>query len=219
MSRVISIEGNIGSGKSTILRLLKEQFKNNEDIIFIQEPVDEWEKIKDKDNVTILSKFYENQKKYSFAFQMMAYISRLSLLKETISKNPNAIIITERCLNTDRYVFAKMLYDSGNIEDVEYQIYLNWFDHFLYMIEIQKNIYLKTDPEICLQRINKRNRDGESTIPLEYLINCHRYHEDMISNIIKDNVLIINCNTDTENNKDIINKWLEIIKNFILPSY
>ena len=219
MSRVISIEGNIGSGKSTILRLLKEQFKNNEDIIFIQEPVDEWEKIKDKDNVTILSKFYENQKKYSFAFQMMAYISRLSLLKEAISKNPNAIIITERCLNTDRYVFAKMLYDSGNIEDVEYQIYLNWFDHFLYMIEIQKNIYLKTDPEICLQRINKRNRDGESTIPLEYLINCHRYHEDMISNIIKDNVLIINCNTDTENNKDIINKWLEIIKNFILPSY
>jgi len=219
MSRVISIEGNIGSGKSTILRLLKEQLKNNEDIIFLQEPVDEWEKIKDKDNITILSKFYENQKKYSFAFQMMAYISRLSLLKEAISKNPNAIIITERCLNTDRYVFAKMLYDSGNMEDVEYQIYLNWFDHFVCMLGVQKNIYLKTDPEICLQRINKRNREGESTIPLEYLINCHKYHEDMISNIIKDNVLIINCNTDTENNKDIINKWLEIIKNFILPSY
>jgi deoxyadenosine/deoxycytidine kinase len=215
MSRVISIEGNIGSGKSTILRLLKEHFKNSNDIIFLQEPVDEWEKIKDKDNITILSKFYENQKKYSFAFQMMAYISRLSLLKEAITKNPNAIIITERCLNTDRYVFAKMLYDSGNMEDVEYQIYINWFDHFLCMVDIQKNVYLKTDPGICIERINKRNRTGESSISLEYLINCHKYHEEMISNIIKDNTLIINCNINMEDNKDIINTWIGMIDKFI----
>jgi deoxyadenosine/deoxycytidine kinase len=143
MSTIVSIEGNIGSGKSTILKLLKEYFNENKNIIFLQEPVDEWEKIKDKNNITILAKFYENQEKYSFAFQMMAYISRLSLLKKTIEKNPDAIIITERCLNTDRYVFAKMLYDNGKLEDVEYQIYLNWFEHFLDIQKIQKIVILK----------------------------------------------------------------------------
>ena len=109
MSKIISIEGNIGSGKSTILKSLKKHLCNNNNIIFIQEPVDQWENIKDKEGNTILKKFYENQKEYSFAFQMMAYISRLSVLKIAIENNPEAIIITERCLNTDRFVFAKML--------------------------------------------------------------------------------------------------------------
>ena len=84
MSQIISIEGNIGSGKSTILKSLKEHFENSRNIIFLQEPVDEWATIKDKEGNTILSKFYGNQKKYSFAFQMMAYISRLNLLMNAI---------------------------------------------------------------------------------------------------------------------------------------
>ena len=214
MSQIISIEGNIGSGKSTILNSLKQHFKNNENIIFLQEPVAEWDKIRDKNNITILSKFYENQKKYSFAFQMMAYISRLSLLKDTIEKNPNSIIITERCLNTDRHVFAKMLYDSGNLEDIEYQIYLQWFDHFSNIMKIQKIIYLKTDPNTCHCRINKRNRDGESNISIDYLKNCHLYHEVMISNF-KDNSIVINSDVDTDIDSSIINTWIKTIQEFI----
>ena len=214
MSQIISIEGNIGSGKSTILNSLKQHFKNNENIIFLQEPVAEWDKIRDKNNITILSKFYENQKKYSFAFQMMAYISRLSLLKDTIEKNPNSIIITERCLNTDRHVFAKMLYDSGNLEDIEYQIYLQWFDHFSNIMKIQKIIYLKTDPNTCHCRINKRNRDGESNISIDYLENCHLYHEVMIDNF-KDNSIVINSDIDTDIDSSIINTWIKTIQDFI----
>ena len=213
MSKIISVEGNIGSGKSTIIKLLKEYLKDNNNIIFLQEPVDEWEKIKDKNNVTILKKFYENQEKYSFAFQMMAYISRLNLLKNTIEKNPNSIIITERCLNTDRYVFAKMLYDSGKLEDVEYQIYLKWFDSFIDTQLIQKIVYLKTDPNICHFRINKRNRDGELGIPIEYLEKCHLYHEEMINNI--NEKLVIDSNIDTDENKKILDEWLNIINLFI----
>lgn len=215
MSQIVSVEGNIGSGKSTILKQLKNYLKNNTNIIFLQEPVDEWEQIRDNNNVTILSKFYANQEKYSFAFQMMAYISRLSLLKNTIEKYPNSIIITERCLNTDRYVFAKMLYDSGKLEDVEYQIYLKWFDHFIDKQKIEKVVYLKTDPKICLHRINKRNRDGESNIPLEYLEKCHSYHEDMINKNIKEKI-IIDTNIDTEDNIHMINVWLNMIENFII---
>jgi len=214
MSKIISIEGNIGSGKSTLLSYLKKKYENNIYIIFLNEPVDEWDTIKDKNNITMLRKFYENQERYSFAFQMMAYISRLTLLKEAIEKYPNSIIITERCLNTDRYVFAKMLYDSGKLEDVEYQIYLKWFDHFSKLQQIQKVIYLKTDPEISFYRVNKRSRDGESTISLEYLQNCHNYHENMINNI-NDQKIIIDGNKDTDLDINIVNEWLNNINDFI----
>ena len=126
-AKVISIEGNIGSGKSTLLSHLKQSLsaENVPQIIFLQEPVDEWENIKDEQGNTMIQKFYGDQTKYSFSFQMMAYISRLALLKKSIEENPNAIVITERSLFTDKFVFAKMLYDSKKMESVEYQIYLN----------------------------------------------------------------------------------------------
>ena len=132
-AKVISIEGNIGSGKSTLLSHLKHSLsaENVPQIIFLQEPVDEWENIKDEQGNTMIQKFYGDQTKYSFSFQMMAYISRLALLKKSIEENPNAIVITERSLFTDKFVFAKMLYDSKKMESVEYQIYLRWFDNFV----------------------------------------------------------------------------------------
>jgi deoxyadenosine/deoxycytidine kinase len=214
MSKIISIEGNIGSGKSTLLRELNTYFKDNNDIIFLEEPVSHWENIKDCEGNTILKKFYEDQKKYSFAFQMMAYISRLSILKDAIKNHPNAIIITERCLNTDRYVFAKMLYDSGLLEDVEYQIYTNWFDHFNDIANIQKIVYLKTDPTICAYRINKRNRLGESSISIDYLTKCHEYHEDMVNKMI-DNSLIINADFDCGDDNNLRHIWIQDIEKFI----
>ena len=128
MPYIYSIEGNIGSGKSTLVRRLQ---KMNSNIVFMLEPVDEWGDIKDRKGENILTKFYRNQKKYSFSFQMMAYISRLSKLKKIIRKNPYSIIITERSMLTDKNVFAKMLYDDDKIEEVNYIIYLKWFDEFI----------------------------------------------------------------------------------------
>lgn len=79
--KIVSIEGNIGSGKSTLLGNLKKRYENNPYVRFLKEPVDEWEKIQDKQGNTMLQKFYGDQDKYSFPFQMMAYISRLSILR------------------------------------------------------------------------------------------------------------------------------------------
>ena len=62
MSLILSIEGNIGSGKSTIIEYLKNNYNSN-DIIFLPEPVNEWENIKDINNNTILQKFYAEKKK------------------------------------------------------------------------------------------------------------------------------------------------------------
>ena len=216
--KIITIEGNIGSGKSTLLENLKQYFSNNEQVIFMKEPVDEWEEIKDSNGNTMLQKFYENQEKYSFPFQMMAYISRLKLLKDTIEQNPNAIIISERSLYTDKYVFAKMLYESSKIEDVNYQIYCKWFDTFVKDYPITGIIYVKTDPKICHDRIAKRSRLGESSIPLDYLVSCDTYHDDMLDiekQIMSKNQLVLDGNVDIFYSKDTLNEWIKSIKEFI----
>jgi len=220
-NKIVTIEGNIGSGKSTLLNHLKEVYKNDPNIIFLREPVDEWESIRDETGTSMLQKFYANQEKYSFPFQMMAYISRLALLKEAIKMNPLAIIITERSLYTDKFVFAKMLHDMKKIEDVGYQIYNKWFYAFADECPVHKCIYVNTDPEICHDRIMKRSRTGEDCIPLDYLESCHRYHTDMILNdlslLIRDtkNIVALNGNVDIYNQPEELREWVKKINELI----
>lgn len=224
--QIVSIEGNIGSGKSTLLENLKNYYCNNSNVIFLREPVDDWEKIKDLQGNTMLKKFYSDQIKYSFAFQMMAYISRLKILRDTIKfiKQNNTelngskyIIITERSLFTDKHVFAKMLHDQGKIEDVCYQIYLNWFEEFTIDFPINYSVYVKTDPKKCYERIHKRAREGEEVIPLDYLNDCHKYHEEFLDdqNGIKTNKLVLNGNIDIYENEKILEEWIKQIEKFI----
>ncbi len=214
MSLIISVEGNIGSGKSTILEYLKKKYNNDNSIVFLQEPISEWEKIKDDNNNTILTKFYNDQKKYSFAFQMMAYISRLDILRKTIKENPTKIIISERSLFTDKYVFAKMLFDSSNMETVEYQIYNNWFNSLIDLAPLHKMIYLKTDPKISFDRIIKRSRTGENNIPFEYIENCHKYHNDMYD-LINVEKKTIDCTNDFTNDNLYFEQISKQIMNFL----
>ena len=212
---IISIEGNIGSGKSTCVANLKKHFQQHlieRPIVFLQEPVNEWKTIKDSDGVDILTKFYGDQKQYSFAFQMMAYISRLTLLRHAIKENPDAIIITERCLCTDKNVFAMMLYDSGLMNDIEYSIYNKWFDEFNKDVCLSGIIYLKTDPRVAKQRVEKRQREGE-TIPLAYLEQCNRYHDEWIQSIDAEDTKtqIIDVNQETNSWET----WIQLIQEFI----
>lgn len=220
--KIVSIEGNIGSGKSTLLENLRNYYDENSCVVFLREPVDDWEKIKDKQGNTMLKKFYADQEKYSFAFQMMAYISRLKILRDIVKKikddkSKNYIIITERSLYTDKYVFAKMLHDQGKIEDVCYQIYLNWFDEFAKDFPIDYSVYVNTDPQICYNRIHKRAREGEEVIPLAYLQECHNYHEEFLDNEkgIKTNKLVLDGNVNIYENTDIVDLWIKLINVFI----
>ena len=228
---IISIEGNIGSGKSTLLANLREYFKTNDNVVFLKEPVDEWEKIKDKNGVTILEKFYADQEKYSFPFQMMAYVSRIKVLRDTLrekieknritnKENQHFIIITERSLHTDKMLFAKMLYDTGKIEYINYQIYLNWFDTFSSEFPVHKVVYVKTSPKKCYERISKRSREGEDNIPLKYLESCSLYHDNMLDKklitCVCENQLVLNGNIDIYENKEQVNKWIEEIIKFIV---
>jgi len=215
--KIITIEGNIGSGKSTLLENLITRYKSDPKIVFLKEPVDDWEKIKDENGTTMLQKFYEDQNKYSFSFQMMAYITRLATMKRAIEDNPSVrIFVTERSLYTDKHVFAKMLYDMGKIEDVNYQIYTTWFDTFASDYPIDSVVYVKTNPDICFKRINERARTGEDDIPLDYLTTCHEYHEKMINkDFVNTNILTIDGNQNIRDNPEVLENWFETIDNYI----
>ena len=211
---IISFDGNIGSGKSTKVKDIEEYYKaqGRDDIIFIQEPVDSWNTVVDENGVTILSNYYKDQKRFAFRLQMLAYISRLSLLRDAVKKGYK-YIITERCVGTDRNVFSKMLYDKGDIEHDEYTIYKKWYEEFISDVPIGAIVYIKASPETCLERVNIRAREGEN-IPLDYLKECSKYHDEWIDseNIPK---LVINADIDLKNNPEANLGVLQQIDAFI----
>lgn len=215
MPILATVQGNIGGGKSTLVEYLRSKFnaQNNMRVCFLQEPVDEWNTVKDSNGTTMLELFYGDQERYAFGFQMMAYISRLALLKRVVEQGYD-IIVSERSLDTDRHIFAKMLYDDSKIMDVEYQIYLKWFEEFKTDFPEEHIIYIKTVPEIAHARVQKRSRKGE-TIPFEYMNKCHQYHEQWIKTIHPDKVCIIDGNIDITKQPDTFEKWKTQIDGFL----
>jgi deoxyadenosine/deoxycytidine kinase len=212
-TKVFSIEGNIGTGKSTFLEKLKTHYSGNSRICFLDEPIDVWSSITDTKGINILEKYYENQEKYAFSFQMMAFISRLSALKNALKGNYN-IIIMERSLYTDCNVFAKMLYDDNKIEEIQYSIYKKWFNDFIKELPMISFIYLKTEPLISAKRVAVRNRQGE-IIPLAYLENCNKYHDEWLMNNNTLPLLVLDANIDINQEPEIINTWINKIEHFI----
>lgn len=233
MTIIYSIDGNIGSGKSTFVRALKDYFSRPENckwydeesgtthnisIHFLEEPVNIWEKIKDRDGKTVLECFYADQESYSFSFQMMAYISRLASLRRAVREGYD-IIFTERCVYTDRNVFAKMLYDDGKIREIDYQIYNMWFDEFINDFNQFSYIYIKTDYDIANERVKKRARKGEE-IPVDYLKKCHEYHEQWLNPILSSSLgnITFDGNISTHDKPDLHERWCEQVKHKLLPA-
>ena len=175
---LISIEGNIATGKSTHFEYIKTLKLSN--IYFVDEPVEEWRQIKDKNNMNALECFY-NDKKNSFCFQVLAYITRLKKLIDIIKEYPNDIIMSERCIESDKYVFAKMLYESGDISSIEWETYNYWYNCFSEISKVDLIIYISTEPSECFTRLKIRNRNEETSIPLEYLEKCHNKHEEWLN--------------------------------------
>jgi len=201
---ILCVEGNIGSGKSTFMAKLKEELRDRKDVCFLDEPVDTWSQFKDEEG-GILEHYYKDQKAWGFSFQMLAYISRLSILRSALANPTYRYIITERSLFTDKEVFCKMLYDQGIIHPIQYQIYEAWFDEFRTEAEYEM-IYLRTTPEVAFQRVNKRQRKGEN-IPLKYLEECHRYHEAWLKD-----ALVFNANVE----EDETHHWISMVKEVFL---
>ena len=213
---ILSLEGNIGVGKSTMLNKIKQYIGdeiNGRNVVFLQEPVDKWQEIKDNEGEDILTKFYRDQEKYAFPFQMMAYISRQAILMKAVEDNPGSIIISERCIHTDKHVFAHMLHEDGKIEQVNYAIYNQWFDTFSQKHKYNGHIYLRANPEVCYERVKKRSRSGE-TIPLEYLTKCHDNHDNWLTQAKK--TILLQVDHDMNDAADKYQDTCVKIKEYIL---
>ena len=181
--KIVSLEGNIGAGKSTLLKAIESSLTEEERklIVCMQEPVDLWESVRDAGE-SILKKFYREPAKYAFAFQIMAYTSRLEALKRVLNENPGCrVLVCERSLEADKNIFALMLHDDGLIDSVSYQVYAMLFANTACQYPVDLVLYLDVEPRECLVRVGKRARDGEGTIGLEYLTKCHEYYLAWIS--------------------------------------
>lgn len=212
--KIISFEGSIGAGKTTILSQIKEYINREkiDNIFIIKEPVDLWER------TNILSKFYSDQKKFAGFFQLFVLETLIDVLRNKIKecsrkKNKNIYIITERSIESTKWVFAQMLYDDKIITEEEMKCYT-----YVHSMEENKKysprgiIYLNTPPNICKQRIMNRNRSGENNIENNYLEKCEIYYKKMI-NFYKENKKVLEINYTENNTEDICKNIIHFIKN------
>jgi len=209
---IISIEGNIGVGKSTFVNILKN---NIDDCEVVDEPVEMWKKIVDENGKNILQLFYDDSKRWGYSFQNVACISRMIKIEEAIKESSKKIIFLDRSLGTDRHIFEKMLYDSGVITEIEHQMYNMWCDFYYKHVRNQTNnvvIYLKSSPSVCAERILKRGREEEKNITLEYLTSLDTYHNNwLLKDTTDSNIIIIDCDSDFENDMKKQKEMIAII--------
>ena len=170
-------------------------------MITCTEPIDEWLKIKDGEGETILKKFYDDPKKYSFSFQMLILKTINEQMLQMIHENPDCdIILCERSILSSHYVFTKMLHDDELMNEIEYQLYQDLFRIWcIKEIIPDKILYLQVSPEKCLDRVKKRRREGEEHISFTYLQKCHMYYEEFITLHINEiPVMILNAEEDQD---------------------
>jgi deoxyadenosine/deoxycytidine kinase len=188
----ISLEGNIGSGKSTLLSLLKKKCKKS--TLFVDEPVDAWERLTDCDGLNLLQRFYEAPLKYAATFQMVALFTRCMNMNKALTQwDVGSTVISERSINSDRGVFAQMLLQDGYLTSMEYCAYnlmFNWFKTYLKLDSAPLTIFVNTSPSICFRRIQKRSRGGECNINMGYLERLHEQHLKYLSEI--PDVIVLN---------------------------
>jgi deoxyadenosine/deoxycytidine kinase len=173
---VISLDGNIGAGKSTLLEAIRVAMPEVEVVV---EPVGEWTRLRSAEGKSLLELFYEDKRRWAYTFQNCAILTRLRSLKSVLRTTPKKIVITERSVLTDRFVFAEMLRASGDLDDIEWSLYNQWFDTYASYSEapVDRIIYLTTGVGTSADRITARGREGEGAIPKEYLTALEAQHE------------------------------------------
>jgi deoxyadenosine/deoxycytidine kinase len=180
---IITLDGNIGAGKSTLLDAIQKHIPS---LTVIPEPVGEWLTMTNKHGESLLKLFYKDKHRWAYTFQNAAILTRLldtqrilSEWKPTPGKLP--IIITERSVLTDRHVFADMLHNDGIIDDLEWNLYLKWYNSYASKLPVRGIIHLNTSASTSNNRIKIRGRDGEESIELSYLEQLDVQHNKWVT--------------------------------------
>jgi deoxyadenosine/deoxycytidine kinase len=185
---LISIEGAIGSGKTTLMNELKAKYP---DWHFIDEPLETWTSLKNEDGENLLSVFYKDIDRWAYTFQNCAVLSRAQNIRKAIDEweeeckvneaaRKHNIFVTERCLETDFNVFAQMLRDDKKLNGIEWGLYKQWYRMISGGCTVNGLVFVGTPPDVCAARIKRRAREGEENITKEYLENLDLYHRRWI---------------------------------------
>ena len=210
---IVSVEGNIGVGKSTFIDILRTKWDCEGGCEVVPEPVDLWKNLTNTDGKNILQTFYEDIPRWAYSFQNVACITRMMKMEESIKNSSSKYIFLDRSLGTDKNVFEAMLHDQGQINELEHSMYNLWCDFYHKYVRSQSNqiyIYLKASPETCANRIKKRGRVEEESIGLEYLKGLNDYHDAWL--LKEPNVVVIDCEEEFENDQDKHNWMINQIK-------
>jgi len=176
----IAICGNIGSGKTTLTEKLARHYGWNP----LYESVD---------NNPYLRDFYQDMTKWAFHVQIYFLNSRFKQINDIYgSEKPT---IQDRTIYEDAYIFAANLHQSGHITDRDYQSYLDIFNSMISFVKPPDLlIYLKADIPKLVRQIEKRGRDFEYSISLDYLRKLNKQYENWIGNYKDGKLLIIDVN-------------------------
>lgn len=202
------IEGNIGVGKSTFLKIIQD----NIDCQMVFEPHKKWQDVNRAGN--LLEQFYKDTKRWAYTFQSYAFITRIIEQELKILENPKKPQIIERSIFSDRYCFAQLIFETKNMNRFEWQIYKEWFNWITkkYINKPSGFIYLRTTPKVCLARLKKRARSEECNVTFNYLEAVHNKHEDWLLKRTNIPVAILDCCADFETNA---NRQMELLNQII----
>ena len=176
----IAVAGNIGSGKTTLTGMLAKHFG--------------WEPMYESvENNPYLASFYEDMQRWSFNIQVYFLNSRFRQVIELRKKKKD--VIQDRTIYEDAYIFAPNLHDMQLMPTRDFENYTALFE---LMAQFLQNpdllIYLKADIPTLVAQINKRGRDYENTIRIDYLQHLNEKYEKWIENY-PGKLLVVDVNT------------------------
>jgi len=192
MRVTLSLEGNIGAGKTTFLRMLEGSGAQGSLLRggappshakhLVLEPVEEWQKVPfHSGEINALEYFYNNSPRYAYLFQNHVFMTRWDKVQRTAGFH-EPVRMTERSVWSDRMVFVRQLVQDRLMEDVELAVYDDMFNRVLQqhsqVLVPDGFVYLRVSPDVALSRINRRGRSEESKIPPSYLEGLHQKHEE-----------------------------------------
>ena len=194
----IAVSGNIGAGKTTLTQMLSKHYG--------------WEMRLEPVVINpYLEDYYKDIKRWSFALEVYFLKERFRDILDIVYTNKT--IIQDRSIFEGVYVFVENNYRQGNLSETDFRTYMELFD---LITNITKNpdlmIYLRKSVPELVRQIQKRGRDYEQTIQLDYLEGLNNRYEDFIFNKYKGEVLVIESDgMDFEHNPDDLRKIVDKI--------